>query len=502
MAYNKTVWVNGTEPAINAENLNKIEAALEAHDTDISDLKSQISNIEEQIEGGTGSGLTAEIKQALLQIARKVAYVDAHGQNYYNDLYDALYPPIVYTAITLDKSSMSFNALNATQQLNATTTPNGGDVTWSSSDTSIATVSSTGLVTSVGYGNVTITASCGGLTATCAVTIAQSTVTSISANYVQGSTVVYDTDTLDSLKVDLTVTASWSNGTTSTVASADYTLSGTLTVGTSTITVSYGGKTTSFSVTVTEDEPFIYGLANVSTSVTGSYITDTGTIESATSESGYYEEYVDVHQLSSFLVHITNASKTSSKYNFRISIYDANKNFTRQLHPNTSSPYETVTLNSGEKYVRFGWYSTTVPNFYIESTSPESLVMEVGDINGTTGENSSSTVRARSTGYIPASASITVEDCPWDTWNTWARGNGGGYFFRCYDESHNIVGTLIGENNAMYRNDISQVSLPSGTAYVRMVLQKTGSSTTISSGFTNDTHPFAINGTSYQVTEA
>ena len=73
MAYNKTVWVNGTEPAINAENLNKIEAALEAHDTDISDLKSQISNIEEQIEGGTGSGLTAEIKQALLQIARKVA---------------------------------------------------------------------------------------------------------------------------------------------------------------------------------------------------------------------------------------------------------------------------------------------------------------------------------------------------------------------------------------------------------------------------------------------
>ena len=46
MAYNKTVWVNGEEPAINAENLNKIEAALESHDTDISDLKSRIAQFE------------------------------------------------------------------------------------------------------------------------------------------------------------------------------------------------------------------------------------------------------------------------------------------------------------------------------------------------------------------------------------------------------------------------------------------------------------------------
>mgnify|MGYP002523897598 CR=1 FL=1 len=73
--------------------------------------------------------------------------------------------------------------------------------------------------------------------------------TSISCVYTQ-SGAVYDTDTLDSLKSDLVVTAHYSNGTTQTVTS--YTLSGTLTTGTSTITVSYGGKTTTFNVAVSQ----------------------------------------------------------------------------------------------------------------------------------------------------------------------------------------------------------------------------------------------------------
>lgn len=75
------------------------------------------------------------------------------------------------------------------------------------------------------------------------------TLLSISAVFNQGQNVVYDTDTLDDLKQYLTVTGSYDDGTTRTVT--DYTLSGTLTAGTSTITVSWGGKTTTFSVTVT-----------------------------------------------------------------------------------------------------------------------------------------------------------------------------------------------------------------------------------------------------------
>ena len=78
---------------------------------------------------------------------------------------------------------------------------------------------------------------------------------SISAVYTQSGT-VYDTDTLDSLKPSLVVTATMSDQTTQTVT--NYTLSGTLTAGTSTITVTYGGKTTTFSVTVTANPYLAY----------------------------------------------------------------------------------------------------------------------------------------------------------------------------------------------------------------------------------------------------
>lgn len=76
---------------------------------------------------------------------------------------------------------------------------------------------------------------------------------SITATYTQSGT-VYDTASLDDLKPDLVVTANYSDSTSETVTT--YTLSGTLTVGTSTVTVSYGGKTTSFTVTVTHYDPY------------------------------------------------------------------------------------------------------------------------------------------------------------------------------------------------------------------------------------------------------
>lgn len=86
----------------------------------------------------------------------------------------------------------------------------------------------------------------------------------ITAVYTQSGT-VYDTDTLDSLKSDLVVTAHYSNSTTEVVTA--YTLIGTLTEGTSTITVAYGGKTTTFTVTVTsiQSVAFEVGTLNYST---------------------------------------------------------------------------------------------------------------------------------------------------------------------------------------------------------------------------------------------
>lgn len=146
---------------------------------DITALKEDFDDLDDRVTaiegGGSGSGLTEDIKAAMLQIAQKVAYIDEHGQDYYDDLYDALYPP--------------------------------------------------------------------------------ADLVSISAVYTQSGT-VYDTDSLDSLKSDLVVTAHMSDQTTRIVTT--YTLSGTLTEGTSTITVAYGGKTTTFTVTVTEAPPYTF----------------------------------------------------------------------------------------------------------------------------------------------------------------------------------------------------------------------------------------------------
>ena len=107
-------------------------------------------------------------------------------------------------------------------------------------------------ITSTAYssGTISIAAVTGDLVIS--VTAAEVTVelVSISAAYTQSGT-VYDTDSLDSLKTDLVVTATYDDTSSATVPAADYTLSGTLTAGTSTITVTYGGKTTTFTVTVT-----------------------------------------------------------------------------------------------------------------------------------------------------------------------------------------------------------------------------------------------------------
>lgn len=77
------------------------------------------------------------------------------------------------TGVSLNKSSLSFTSLNATQTLTTTLSPNNttDTVSWKSSDTAIATVSSSGVVKAVGYGSCTITATCGSKTASCTVTV-------------------------------------------------------------------------------------------------------------------------------------------------------------------------------------------------------------------------------------------------------------------------------------------------------------------------------------------
>lgn len=274
--------------------------------------------------------LPSTFKAALLQLATKVAYIDDQGSDYYQDLYNALYPPkelvsiaavftqgqtVVYDTDSLDslKSMLVVTGTYDDQStetipstgytLSGTLTPGTSTITVacdgktttftvqvthqpgvyavtnnltgcvnSNSATSVteggsysgtitasagymmtgATVSITmgGVdITSTAYNNGTISIASVTGVLVISVTAVAVTLSSISAVYTQSGT-VYDTDTLDSLKADLAVTAHYSDSSTATVAADAYTLSGELTEGTSTITVSYGGKTTTFTVTV------------------------------------------------------------------------------------------------------------------------------------------------------------------------------------------------------------------------------------------------------------
>ena len=149
-------------------------AQIDKNVADIDELKGDLSQLSEDIteikENGTGgSGITADIKSALMAVVEHIGvWTDEKGQKYIDDLRTSLYNAPLKT---------------------------------------------------------------------------------ISAVYNQSKT-VYQTDSLDVLKSDLVVTGIYTDGTSAIIT--DYTLSGTLSVGTSTITVSKDSKTTTFDVVVTK----------------------------------------------------------------------------------------------------------------------------------------------------------------------------------------------------------------------------------------------------------
>ena len=230
MSLVKRNYIDG-ETVITAENLNNIQDAvidLEATQSVPTNVRTAIYTLLENAAYVT-TGLEDEI-----------AVVEAWAEE--------------VTSLTLSVSTLSLSN-DVPQVITATTVPNGATVTWSSSNNSVATVID-GIVTGVSNGSCVITAYAGDLVATCDVTVSGfAELVSISAVYTQSGT-VYDTDSIDSLKADLVVTATYSDSSTETIPSTDYTLSGTLEVGTSTITVLYGGKTTTFTVVVS-DQSFV-----------------------------------------------------------------------------------------------------------------------------------------------------------------------------------------------------------------------------------------------------
>lgn len=105
---------------------------------------------------------------------------DEYPQLYINQTYTVVMKfnytqtTVAPTGVSVDKSSMTLLGLGSTEKITATVAPTNAsnkNVTWKSSDTSVATVSSSGVVTAIGPGNATITATTasGGFSATTAV---------------------------------------------------------------------------------------------------------------------------------------------------------------------------------------------------------------------------------------------------------------------------------------------------------------------------------------------
>ncbi len=99
------------------------------------------------------------IKYATVEDVGLFLYVEYFGKNY----------SVPLRGINLDQTAATI-AVNETLQLTATVTPPSA-VTWSSSDPAVATVDGNGLVTAVSVGIATITATAGGISATCEITV-------------------------------------------------------------------------------------------------------------------------------------------------------------------------------------------------------------------------------------------------------------------------------------------------------------------------------------------
>ena len=161
--------------------------------------------------------------------------------------------PIQPTGIKATPETSTLYGLNGTVKLSANVMPSNATnkaVTWSSRNTSVATVSSDGTVKAVGYGTTVITATTvNGLTSNCTINVKKEEVTSLTIATKPTKTNYYVGDTLNT--AGLTLKAAYNNGTTQTITGG-FTCTPTAlsTAGAQTVTVNYGGKTATFTVSV------------------------------------------------------------------------------------------------------------------------------------------------------------------------------------------------------------------------------------------------------------
>lgn len=183
---------------------------------------------------------------------------------------------IPVTGVTLDKTTLSL-AIGQSQKLTATITPNDAtnkDVSWSSDNTNIATVSPDGTITAkaVGTAKITVKTADGDKTAVCTVTVTNAAVTGVTLNKTSTTLEVGKTEQLTATIVPdngANKKVTWSSSA-SNIATVDS--EGRVTAvapGTAVITVKTedGGKTATCTVTVKAADKNVIGVTLNQTSL-------------------------------------------------------------------------------------------------------------------------------------------------------------------------------------------------------------------------------------------
>lgn len=177
---------------------------------------------------------------------------------------------------------------------------------------------------------------------------------SISATFDQKIT-VYNTDSLDVLRENLTVTAIYPDKNESVTK---YYLSGSLNIGVSKITVTYGGKDTTFDVNVTENTQYVPDLPSVS--VVQGYYYDSNGSEVADDDGALEREYLEVlpnteYYWTRFLA--------LNGYSNQICEYDEFKSFISRSVATFKGPICTkFTTSNRTHYIRLSWFVTNNDN--------------------------------------------------------------------------------------------------------------------------------------------
>lgn len=170
------VGYDGTESGLSATTM---QGAVDEVSGDVANVNGRLDDL----------GIPSSIREAIYNLFDAAGYTETTNVSVSLAVLEAWAEET--TSLSINQSTLSLVSRGATAQLTATVVPSGNTVTWTSSDTSVATVSSAGLVTAVGIGTAVITATSGNISKTCLVT-ASWTIQNTTASILQSGAYYYD----------------------------------------------------------------------------------------------------------------------------------------------------------------------------------------------------------------------------------------------------------------------------------------------------------------------